>query len=128
MMVARTATMSDTVRLFWRAVSSCRFLIITSYQWRVGPWMGRVGVEDSSNENATMTTIGRYRKRITNANRARSPQRCSRACRLTGIVSSGSTFLATSVRVLDAQVAAEDDQQDGHEGHDEEAHRGALRD
>src|SRR4029450_1334199 len=61
-------------------------------------------------------------------NTTRRPHRISPAYRLTGIVSRGSTFLATGVDILDAQGLAEDHQQDGHEGHDQEAQGGTLRD
>ena len=51
--------MSDTLTVLPTAVRSWRLWIMTSYQWSVGPWIGRPGVDDASNENATMKTIGR---------------------------------------------------------------------
>ena len=71
--------MMDTVTVFVTARMSCRLLSITSYQRSVGPWIGRPGVAELSNEKAIMKTIGRYRNAISAKNQIRSVHRIAPA-------------------------------------------------
>ena len=77
--------------------------------------IGRPGVRGELNEKQHQEHDRQVEEAQDDAAQSHRVQRVGRAYGLTGIVSSGSTRLATSHHVLDLQVLPEDDEQHRHE-------------